>query len=229
MRAVFSQCGGVEDEFVAFLLSPGCSRAPAVAFVGRELRGGQSKDLTADSTRPSMRCAHSTSSSTASTATSRQRAWTSYGKFLRLSPLVPLRLGAPTSGSLSSLWLAKKIENLAALAACCAAESLRLDSTPMLATSSTAAASTPSADTARRTLTLSSGGSSGGNAGSSKLQQLRQLQQLQQLQQLRHDVVGKSRCARGDEERARPTMVVAAETDLGELFRTACGYIVMRT
>ena len=113
MCAVFSQCGGVEDEFVAFLLSPGCSRAPAVAFVGRELRGGQSKELTADSTRPSLRCARSTSSSTASTATSRQRAWTSYGKFLRLSPLVPLRLGAPTSGSLSSLWLAKKIENLA--------------------------------------------------------------------------------------------------------------------
>ena len=62
-----------------------------------------------------------------------------------------------------------------------------------------------------------------GNAGSSKLQQLRQLQQLQQLQQLRHDVVGKSRCARGDEERARPTMVVAAETDLGSCFELHAG------
>ena len=26
VRAVFSQCGAVEDEFVASLLSPGCSR-----------------------------------------------------------------------------------------------------------------------------------------------------------------------------------------------------------
>ena len=190
--AVFSLCGVVTDEFVALLKA-----APSVEFVPRDLRV-RSKVLTVRfyGTELALRTLD-----VVFHGLSRDRAWNSYSTFRDSHRTATW--GAYVGMLIYRHWLATKFAHLAALVACYAAESHRPESTPLLVTSSSAALSTPSADTARRALSFSSGASSSSSSRTSSFGRMPSASQAA-LAVMRSG--------------AMPMLASAAATNLKELF-----------